>query len=72
MLGIKLNQHAITHPLLETERDARAMEHIASVGGCIRPDRSHIPPIEPDLDGVDRGTYLHAIVPVSVPPVDDH
>jgi hypothetical protein len=72
IIGINMDQHAITHPLLEAEFDTLTTERIASIGEHIRPYRSHIPTIEPDLYLFDRGKDLQSVSPGFSPLVDDH
>jgi hypothetical protein len=72
ILGIKLNQQAITHTMFEAKFDTLTMEHIATIIDNVRPYRGHIPTIEPNLYVFDRGNDLHAISPGFSPLVDDH
>ena len=72
IIGINMNQHTITNPLLEAEFDTLTTERIASIGDHVRPYRRNIPTIEPDLNLFYCGNDLLAVSPGFSPLVDDY
>ena len=72
IIGIDTDQNTITYTLLKAEFDTLTMERIASVSDHVRPYRSYIPTIEPNLNLFDCGIDTFAVTPSFSPLVDDH